>query len=89
MSTRLTDWLHDLKDAGLSDYEIACGLDNGDIDTPEWMRTRPSGATDGYEIWDMDESDGHIGFCTLDDTLPDEDRAPRGARGDQCQTRTA
>ena len=41
MSKRLTDWTKELTDAGMSEYEIAAGLDNGDVERPEWLASNP------------------------------------------------
>ena len=64
MSKRLVDWIEEL---GISDYEIACGLDNGDVERPEWLASSPCTGI-GYAIWDNEESDGstHLYNLNLD-----------------------
>ena len=65
MSKRLNDWANEMIDDGLSEYDIACGLDNGDVARPEWLGSNPSTAI-GYVIWDTNESDGTTHLYSLD-----------------------
>ena len=67
MSKRLTDWAKKLKKTGLSECEIAAGLDNGDLERPEWLASSPCTAI-GYAIWDNAESSGQDHLYTLDTT---------------------
>ena len=67
MSKRLTDWTKELTDAGMSEYEIAAGLDNGDVERPEWLASNPCTAI-GYAIWDNEESSGQDHLYNLDTT---------------------
>lgn len=67
MSKRLTSLLKELKAEGMSEYEIAAGLDNGDIERPEWLASSPSTAI-GYAIWDNEESSGQDHLYNLDTT---------------------
>lgn len=65
MSTRLTSWVNEFKTEGISEYEIACGLDNGEIYRPEWLCSSPCTAL-GYVIWDSAESCGQTNLYDLD-----------------------
>jgi hypothetical protein len=71
MSKRLTKWVNELKDAGMSEYAIAAGLDNGDVERPEWLGSSPCTGI-GYVIWDTAESSGDVHLYDLD-TTPDEE----------------
>jgi hypothetical protein len=65
MSKRLTSWVNELKNDGMSEYEIAAGLDNGDLECPEWLGSSPCTGI-GYAIWDTSESDGSTHLYSLD-----------------------
>jgi len=49
----------------LSDYEIAAGLTNGEIERPDWMGVTED--TDHLKIWDMEDENAcaHFGFLTI------------------------
>jgi hypothetical protein len=67
MSARLTTWVREsVQDCG-SEYEIACALDSGDIDRPDWLASSPCTAV-GYALWDTAESSGQDHLYTLDTT---------------------
>jgi hypothetical protein len=67
MSKRLNDWVKQaIEDTG-SEYAIACGLDNGDVERPEWLASSPCTGI-GYAIWDTDESSGQDHLYNLDTT---------------------
>jgi hypothetical protein len=70
--SRLTDWVKEQKNAGLSEYDIACGLDNGDVDRPEWLGSSPCTAI-GYAIWDTANSSGDINLYDLNTTPAEVD----------------
>lgn len=61
MSKRLTHWVEGLKDLGMSGDDIASGLENGDIERPEWLSGRPG------VVWDNEESGGQDHPYSLDD----------------------
>lgn len=65
MSSRLEKWVTELIEDGLSEYEIAYGIDNGDINIPEWLSSSPC-TNIGYAIWDNEESDGRCRLYNLD-----------------------
>ena len=67
VTTRLIGWVKEQKDAGLSEYDIACGLDNGDVERPEWLASSPCTGV-GYAIWDTAESSGQDHLYNLDTT---------------------
>jgi hypothetical protein len=77
--SRLNEWVKKQKNAGLSEYQIACGLDNGDLERPTWLRSSPTVGS-GYTIWDGEvnpENNGvpgwadvKYGIITLDTTKP-------------------
>jgi hypothetical protein len=62
--SRLGAWIKMHSDAGMTEYEIACGLDNGDIDRPEWLASGQTAL--GYTLWDTDNSDGTDNLYELD-----------------------
>lgn len=62
--SRLTTWINELKNDGLSEYDIAAGLDNGDIERPEWLSSGNTAI--GYTLWDSAESDGTHHLYNLD-----------------------
>lgn len=66
-NSRLINWVKELQDEGETEYSISCGLDNGDIEKPDWMASKPN-TLGGYAIWDKDESDGQTGLYILDTT---------------------
>ena len=70
MSKRLSDWVKQAIKATGSEYAVACGLDNGDVERPEWLASSPSTGI-GYTIWDTDESSGQDHLYNLD-TTPEE-----------------
>ena len=62
--TRLQDFINkNLQD--MSEYDICCGLQNGDIEKPEWLCW--SDATNGLKIWDGEEGCESWGAITLED----------------------
>jgi hypothetical protein len=68
MSSRLTAWV---KSQNCSEYELACGLNNGEIECPEWLSTGYTAI--GFAIWDNEESDGTTHLYDLDTTPPSEE----------------
>ena len=62
--SRLHDWITREMQGCDSEYELAAGIDNGDIDTPDWLRYNPGNDT----LYDADESDGRLGLYYLDTT---------------------
>jgi len=61
---RIEKFFKELEDEGLSNYEIAAGLGNGDIDIPGWMSI--SEDTDHIKVWDNETTaDQHMGFVTI------------------------
>jgi hypothetical protein len=67
--SRLIEWVKEQKQAGMSEYEIAAGLDNGEVERPEWMGSSPCTAI-GYAIWDTAESSGQTKLYNLDTECP-------------------
>lgn len=63
MSKRLKNWVKELQ-TQLSDYEIAAGIENGDIDCPPWLAYSPCTSV-GFAVWDTNESDGGLGLYSL------------------------
>ena len=68
MKTRLRKWYDSLIAEGLTDYEIICGIGNGDIDRPKWLAYSPCTGL-GHAIWDNEQSDGSIGLIDLNAEL--------------------
>ena len=63
MRNRIEQWHYSLS-AECSDREIAAGLQNGDISTPEWMGK--SEDISHMKIWDMESGSGPSwGFMVL------------------------
>jgi hypothetical protein len=61
---RIESFFEELEDGGLSSYDIAAGLGNGDIEVPEWMSISES--TDHLKAWDNETTaDQHLGFVTI------------------------
>lgn len=71
MSARLTNWIEEITGAGMTESEIAAGLDNGDSDRPEWLGSSPCTAV-GYAIWDIEEKNYEEHLYNLDTTPPEE-----------------
>jgi len=49
----------------MTDYDIMCGLDNGDIQPPEWLAWSPCTYI-GYAMWDTRRSDGTMFLLALE-----------------------
>ncbi len=62
-ASRLADWLAAQRAEGLSDGDIVGGLQNGDINKPEWMSTQDN--ADHSKIWDQDHGSSQMGFIDL------------------------
>lgn len=65
MSERLTMWVKELEEDGMSEYDIASGLDNGDVERPEWLSSSSCTGI-GYAIWDTAESSGSTHLYALE-----------------------
>lgn len=72
MSERLVEWVKELEADGATEYDIAAGLDNGDIERPEWLGSSPCTGI-GYAIWDTAESSGQEKLYSLDTAPPEDD----------------
>ena len=55
--TRIKDFYQDLQREELTDNQICAGLENGDIEKPDWLAVSES--TDHLIIWDSEEGDKH------------------------------
>lgn len=63
MSNRLDSFIAKLSEE-MTDSEIAAGMGNGDIDSPEWISKAES--TDHVKIWDNETNESsQMGFTTL------------------------
>lgn len=63
-SNRLEAFFEHLRADGYSDYEIMAGIDNGDIDQPDWMSIEVG--RDYLKAWDESDSGSRqMGFYTL------------------------
>ena len=62
---RINNWYNELVSEGATDYEIAAGLQNGDIEKPEWLAFSPSTSA-WFAIWDTAETDGSTALIVLD-----------------------
>jgi hypothetical protein len=61
---RIEIFFKDLRREGLSSYDIAAGLGNGDIDVPYWMSIAES--NDHLKAWDNETTaDQQMGFVTI------------------------
>lgn len=62
--SRINQFFKNLRDGGLSDYDIAAGLGNGDIKRPEWLSISES--TDHLKAWDNEtDACSQWGFVTI------------------------
>jgi hypothetical protein len=62
--SRINQFFFDLRNDGLSDYEIAAGLGNGDITRPDWLSIAEN--TDHLKAWDNEtDSCAQWGFVTI------------------------
>lgn len=72
---RIDKFFADMRGEGLSNYDIAAGLGNGDIERPEWISIAES--TDHMKVWDNEDKDAsaQMGFVWLsyEDDEEDED----------------
>lgn len=64
-SQRLINWYNKKMSELSSERELAAGITNGDIDTPEWLAYSPTTGI-GFAIWDNEKSDGTTGLIDLD-----------------------
>lgn len=62
-ASRLSLWLATQHDAGLSDADIAAGLQNGEIEAPEWLCTQDD--VDHCKIWAEGEGCAQMSFAVL------------------------
>jgi hypothetical protein len=62
MSKRLRNFIDSLREE-MSDEEIAAGLDNGEIEKPEWVFVYPKNE---YQMIVEDEEDSVFHFCLPD-----------------------
>ncbi len=64
-NNRTEAWIASMRLDGLSDYDIAAGLGNGDIEMPEWLAIAES--TDHIKLWDTEDgcSSMQMGFSSL------------------------
>lgn len=63
-TTRIEEFLSELRNEGLSDYEIAAGLGNGDVERPGWLSVAED--TDNVKLWDNEtDADSHMGFVAI------------------------
>lgn len=61
---RITKLIRELREE-MSDYEICAGLDNGDIESAEWLSI--SMDNDHMKIWDNETgADDQMGFIRID-----------------------
>jgi hypothetical protein len=54
--TRLQDFYDHYRNNDITEYELMCGLQNGEIDSPEWLSYNAID-TDSIEIFDNEEPD--------------------------------
>jgi hypothetical protein len=54
--TRLQNYYYQCMDDGLIEYDLMCGIQNGEIDSPEWLSYNAID-TDSIEIFDNEEPD--------------------------------
>lgn len=66
MKPRLNKYLSELRE-NCSDYEIVCGLDNGDIETPEWLCFEIQ--QDGAKVWDTENGNREMGWTWISSDL--------------------
>jgi hypothetical protein len=62
--TRIDKFFKDLRDEELSNYEIAAGLGNGDIQIPYWISISES--VDHLKVWDNEtKANKNMGFVMI------------------------
>jgi hypothetical protein len=62
---RIVEFMSNLRNDGLSKTEILSGMQNGDIEQPEWLATGTTGL--GWCAWDTAESSGDIKLYCLEE----------------------
>lgn len=69
MSDRLVKWVKEEIDNAGSEYNLLCGLQNGEIQQPEWVSSGSQAI--GWCVWDNEESDGSNHLYNLSDKPED------------------
>lgn len=65
MSKRLNNFVTKFLNAGMEKSEIVAGIQNSEIESPEWMGNRPD-SNIGFVLWDEKESGGDINLYALE-----------------------